>query len=392
MRCLLCLLLLPFPVLAQAPLRGVVQDSVTQQPLPFASVFLAGTTLGVTTNEAGEFAFPKVPAGSFDVVGSYVGYRLSKQTVRVDKQALPPITLRLGPTGSALGEVVVKAPPHRPEDFEKFTDLFLGRSTFSQQCHITNPGDVVVFVNDSTRELIASAKNFVQVENEALGYRLKYYGLRFAFNQQDETGSFEGQPVLEEMTPRDEAQRRRWAANRATAYAGSPTHFFKSIYDKRIRQQGFLAQQVRLEAGPNSAATAKLYPAPLILDSLRRVGENGRVYLRFHHELQVAFFGEAPDPRYDQPMAPLGPAPRKPAKPWPTLRQVSRLRLLAPEVEILPNGALVDPPAVLSADYWGFEKVGEMLPLDYEPTGSGPATSATSPASAAPAPAAARLK
>jgi len=130
---------------------------------------------------------------------------------------------------------------------------------------------------------------------------------------------------------------------------------------------------VRLESGgpAGAAATTKLYAAPLPLDSLRRVDADGRVFLRFHHDLQVAYFGEAPDPRYDQPMASLGPDPRpdsrKPAKPWPALRQVSGLRLLTPEVEILPDGSLLDPLAVSVGDYWAFEKLGEFLPLDYEP-------------------------
>ena len=64
-----------------------MQDSVTHQPLAFASVFLANTTLGVTTTEQGRFSFPSVPAGTYDVVGSYVGYRLAKQTVTVGASA-----------------------------------------------------------------------------------------------------------------------------------------------------------------------------------------------------------------------------------------------------------------------------------------------------------------
>ncbi|MEJ7659883.1 MAG: carboxypeptidase-like regulatory domain-containing protein [Hymenobacter sp.] len=66
---------------AQGKLTGVVLDSATRQPLAFASVFLANTTLGATTTEQGEFVFSKVPAGSYDIVGSYVGYNLSKQNI-----------------------------------------------------------------------------------------------------------------------------------------------------------------------------------------------------------------------------------------------------------------------------------------------------------------------
>ncbi|MDO7887357.1 carboxypeptidase-like regulatory domain-containing protein [Hymenobacter cheonanensis] len=395
------LLLLPGLALGQGRLSGVVQDSATHQALAFSSVFLANTTLGATTDEQGRFEFPKVPAGSYDVVGSYVGYRLSKQSITIGKGAAPQqVTLLLASSGPQLGEVVVEANPHRAEDFKKFSDFFLGESTFSQQCHITNPKDIVVYTNDSTKELTAAAKNFVQVENEALGYRLKYFGMFFTYNPETDFTAFSGQPVFEEMTPRDAAQQRQWEANRATAYVGSFPHFVRSVYAGQLRANGFLAQQVRLTPNPRfqrlepllrrpagsltdaeqdslavlgklDPAFATLYPAARPLDSLRRVASDGRVFLRFTGELQVAHFGEAPDANYTTPMATLGPEPRK--QPYPAKREVSRLRLQTREAEIRPNGALRNPADISTGEYWGFEKMGEFLPLDYQPPALAPA-------------------
>ncbi|WP_151085711.1 carboxypeptidase-like regulatory domain-containing protein [Hymenobacter baengnokdamensis] len=380
---------------AQGRVSGVVLDSATQKPLSFASVFLANTTLGATTTEQGQFEFPRVPAGTYDLVGSYVGYRLGKQSITVGAGAAKQeVTLRLGSSGATLGEVVVSANPHREEDYKKFTDFFLGESTFSRQCHITNPKDVVVYTNDSTHELTASARNFVQVENQALGYRLKYFGMFFTYNTDDESITFNGLPVFEEMTPRDEAQRQQWDANRVTAYIGSFPHFLRSVYTNTLRANNFLTQQVRLTPNPRfvrlsqlrkrpagsltaaeqdslarlgsvAPAFATLFPAARPIDSLRRVSDDGHVFLRFTGELQVAHFGEAPDPQYDAPMATLGPEPRR--QPYPAQREVSRLRLQAREAEIRPNGSLRDPLAVSTGEYWGFEKIGEFLPLDYQP-------------------------
>ncbi len=387
--------LLPGLALAQGRLTGVVQDSATHQPLAFASVFLANTTLGATTTEQGTFDFPKVPAGTYDVVGSYVGYRLGKQTITIGKAAAPQqVTILLGSSGPQLGEVVVEANPHREEDFKKFTNYFLGESTFSRQCKITNPKDVVVYTNDSTKELTAAAKNFVEVENKALGYRLKYFGMFFTYNPETEFVAFSGQPVFEEMTPRDAAQQQQWETNRAIAYVGSFTHFLRSVYDNSLKANDFLAQQIRITPNPRftrleklqqrpagslSAADrdslrrlgnvqpvfATLYPAARPIDSLRRVAPDGHVFLRFTGELQVTHFGEAPDANYTAPMATLGPEPRK--QPYPTKRQVSRIRLQVPEAEIRANGTLRNPADVSTGEYWGFEKVGEFLPLDYQP-------------------------
>ena len=391
---------------AQASLSGVVQDSVTQQPLAFASVFLANTTLGVTTTEQGQFEFPRVPAGTYNVVGSYVGYRLAKQSVTIAR-APQSVTLHLAPTGNQLAEVVVESTPNRPEDYQKFTDQFLGQTAFSEQCRISNPKDVVVFYDDSTNDLTARARKFVRVDNEALGYSIKYYGLRFTSNAEDGSLSFYGDPVFEEMTPRDERQQRQWAANRVAAYVGSFTHFLKSVYENRVKAEGFLTQQVRVVPNPRFDLTdslrrtllaqrpngpftkteqdslrkwsravpvaATLYPEARPIDSLRRVSaDRQHIYLRFTGELQVSHFGEAPDPKYTRPMATLGPS----RTPYPAKRRVSRLRLQDREAEIQPNGALLDPLDVSTGEYWGFEKIGEFLPLNYEPP-----TAATAPSS-----------
>jgi hypothetical protein len=68
-----CWLGAAFAAQAQGRITGVVQDSVTHEPLAFASVFLANTTLGATTTEQGTFTFERVPKGTYDIVGSYVG-------------------------------------------------------------------------------------------------------------------------------------------------------------------------------------------------------------------------------------------------------------------------------------------------------------------------------
>jgi hypothetical protein len=399
---------LGFALAAQAQagrITGVVQDSVTHEPLPFSSVFLANTTLGATTNENGQFVLDRVPKGTYDIVGSYVGYRLSKQSITVAAGATAPaITLQLASSGPQLGEVVVKADANQEANYRKFTDLFVGRTAFSKQCRITNAGDVDIEFNDTTKNLTATTDSYVQVENKALGYRLKYFGMRFQYNEASEAVSYEGQTVFEEMKPKDEKQRRQWLANRLAAYNGSQTHFLKSVYDNKLKENNFMAQQVRLVVPLRAARaeatlrkkTTPFTPADLDslrtwselppiaqlnaearpIDSLRRVAPDGRVFLRFSDELQVVYFGEAPDPAYTTPMSPIGPA----EKTMPAKRQVSRLMLLANETEINENGTLVNPFDVAPGGYWGFQRIGEFLPLDYEPPVAAKATPGTSAA------------
>jgi hypothetical protein len=391
-------LLLPALALGQGRLTGVVQDSVTHQPLAFASVFLANTTLGVTTTEQGTFAFATVPAGTYDVVASYVGYRLARQTIKVS-DAPQQLTLRLAPTANQLGEVVVRPNPRSASDYQKFAELFLGSSTFSRQCRIRNPDDVLVDFDAKANELTASAVKFVEVDNSALGYRVKYYGLHFVSNFTKQVVKFYGQPVFEEMTARSERQRRQWAANRERAYLGSPAHFFRSLRDSQLTAQGFVARRLRIVPNPRFARAdsllqalrrqrraysaaeqdslgrwarvppyfSLLYTVPLHVDSLRRVAPGGRrVFLRFHDHLRVTYLLAGPDANYHPQLSPYARAPAALAPD----EQVSQLILLQPEVEIEPNGQLANPLAVFTDEYWGFEKMGEFLPVNYLPPAS----------------------
>ncbi|WP_165903688.1 carboxypeptidase-like regulatory domain-containing protein [Hymenobacter gummosus] len=394
-----CCLLLGAAAQAQSKLSGTVVDSVTREPLAFASVFLANTTFGSSTNDQGKFEINRVPNGTYDMVCSYVGYRLSKQSVTVSGSS-QQFTLQLTPVGNSLGEVVIKPEPNKPEEYEKFSQMFLGGTTFSNQCRISNPDAIRVFFDEEDKLLRARAKEYLQVDNEALGYRLKYFGLEFSFDPEDGAVSYYGEPVFEEMKPKDEQQQKLWAANRLKAYQGSFMHFLRSVYQGRLRTENFMAQQIKvtvnkrfgqtdslrqvlLERHPDGSDLTKaekdslslwsrsapvyatLNQAALPIDSIRRVGPGGkRVFLRFTGELQVAYFGEIPDPQYKRAMSPLGP----PRASFPNPRQVSRLRLQRRQAEIQADGSLLNPLDVSVGEYWGFEKIGEFLPFDYQPT------------------------
>ncbi|TGE10436.1 carboxypeptidase-like regulatory domain-containing protein [Hymenobacter fodinae] len=397
---LLCWLLAATPGLGQVgTLTGTVRDSVTQAPLELASLFLANTTYGASTTAKGEFSLPNVPVGQYDLVISYLGYKLYKRSVVV-RPGPQTLTLLLTPSAQQLREVVVRPNPNREADYQRFVQAFLGQSTFSRQCRIRNPKDVYVDYDSDKNELTATSPTFVQVDNAALGYRVKYYGLKFTQNFREQYVVFYGWPVFEEMKARSERERRRWAANRDQAYRGSLTHFLHSIYTSQVVPAGFLVQKMRIVPNPkfpradslakalrlarrNSVfspadqdslarwvkvprAFSMLYTAPRPLDSLRRVQpDSGRVWLRFRDYLQVTYQKEAPDPSYSTPR----PVSAAAAAVLPK-GQLSTLVLLKPEIEIQKNGQLTDPLGVFTDGYWGFEKMGEFLPLDYAPVSS----------------------
>ena len=82
--------------------------------------------------------------------------------------------------------------------------------------------------------------------------------------------------------------------------------------------------------------------------------KNNLPYLNFDNYLYVFYEREFEEPQF----ADLG---KKDAP------QVSILTLLEPKTLIESTGHLVNPLAVLFEGRWGIEKMGEFLPIDYEP-------------------------
>jgi len=95
-------------------LRGRVVDFETSQPLPGAAVQLEGTGHGVLSDDKGFYQFRKIPAGSYTLVVSYVGYQLGITkgvAITGGKQAVYDIKMQAG--GSSLNAVVVGGNKHR---------------------------------------------------------------------------------------------------------------------------------------------------------------------------------------------------------------------------------------------------------------------------------------
>lgn len=91
----------PLAAQAQSQLSGRVLDRQTRQPVPYASVVVAGTTQGTTSNADGEFVL-RVNQLPVKVLAFSLGYGRDSATVA---QAGPALTLALAPAPVALPAV-----------------------------------------------------------------------------------------------------------------------------------------------------------------------------------------------------------------------------------------------------------------------------------------------
>ena len=106
----LVLLLLPGLAWAQqGTVAGTILEGETDDPLPGATVQVAGLNMGTASDANGQFRITGVPAGEQTVQVSFVGFRTTERTVNVPEGGTTRITVRLQPQTAELDEVVVQA-------------------------------------------------------------------------------------------------------------------------------------------------------------------------------------------------------------------------------------------------------------------------------------------
>lgn len=108
MRCLMPLLLI-LPLLSQAQqtvVKGKVTDAASGDPIPFANVIFANTTIGETTDFDGNFTIRTSTPGD-TLVASYIGYKFKKKIVSKGKEQV--INFQLDEDVTNLQEVVFLA-------------------------------------------------------------------------------------------------------------------------------------------------------------------------------------------------------------------------------------------------------------------------------------------
>ena len=111
---LILAILIAFPAVSLSQetgsIRGRVLDAVTSEPLVGANVFVRETQYGAATDLEGRFLIRQVPAGSYRVQASVIGY---KSQVAADVMVSPgretQANFNLQSTAIDLDEVVVEA-------------------------------------------------------------------------------------------------------------------------------------------------------------------------------------------------------------------------------------------------------------------------------------------
>ncbi|MBB5283234.1 hypothetical protein HNQ92_001360 [Rhabdobacter roseus] len=387
----------PQVVAQQATIRGKVIDGTTNQPLEFVSVYLNTTTIGTLTNEKGDFSIPARVAGKYELVVSMVGYE--PIIYALDVNELPASFLfKLAPKDYALKGITVKAKRDQEwyRNLEVFKENFLGRGDLARQCKILNPEVLIIVFDPETGTLKVEAKDAIQIENLALGYKISYLLVGFEYLTRERFISYLGYPRYELITG-NARQQRRWERNRLTAYHGSTMHFVRALRQQRLEEEGFNLRRLIRMPNPDRPSPEAFEQAraqlrargdydqvpeddpikvtlskanlPEVLERLDTAKvpyqnylqrDSSGVRMAFEGYFQVVYTGEKEEFSYIHSTSGPGPTRR------PTF-QTSVLSLQTEWVQLDELGEFNPPLGVFVEGYWGWEKVSYSLPFDYRP-------------------------
>lgn len=366
----LTLFLLPLSAFAQSVISGRILNQADTKPLANANVFLSNATIGDKTVADGTFTLRNVKYGKYDLVVSIVGFETYRQTILVNTNSVKLPDILIFPKTIGLKEVKIKPEydPNWDRNYSLFKDEFLGTSALAKECKILNPELLDLKYDENTKTLTATSVDFLEIENRALGYRVRYLLTSFTKDNSNYTAQklfYLGSALFLDLkgTP---AQEKQWQKNRLDAYRGSEMHFLRAALANRIEDEGFRAFQYAtipdLRPGKTSKpdkSVKKLLNYPLSKKDIVKTTDLDGIYsLGCDLDgIHITYDKNHHLPKKGR-MANLDNINNK---------EATLLTFNAPYLLFDNNGGVVNPGAIYFSGIWGRSRIAELLPVDYEP-------------------------
>jgi len=96
-------------IFSQNSIKGIVTDADNGESVIGCNILLQGTTLGTVTDFDGNYELKNVPAGTYNIIFSFISYDKSIQKVEVTKDAQITLNIKLKSSSQVIQDVVVTA-------------------------------------------------------------------------------------------------------------------------------------------------------------------------------------------------------------------------------------------------------------------------------------------
>jgi hypothetical protein len=368
-------------------ITGKVTIKSNHAPLAKASVFLSNATFGTVTGEDGTFTLNGVRPGQYELVVTTVGYEDFIQTIMVGAKPVS-IEAEMTPKVTELREVVITSGGSWKRNYEAFVKDFLGTTDDAKKCKILNPTDLNLLNHKTKRYLEGYSYDFLNIDNYALGYKVKILLKSFKTDYLNHVISWTGKVLYQEL-PGSAEQKKKWAARREELYYGSAMHFYRSLANNTMDKDGFVIRILQRKINTkrpseeliqqkidkfrmtnrdsaqywfNMAELPKydefLIRQPLnIADVMHPTNEAGVYAIAFPKYLYVVYTKRRETVYFKDLFRPLDMENF----------ETSIINLYGDYAFFDSNGIVLSPGSTLLEGAWSLSKVAEMLPVDYVP-------------------------
>ncbi|MCH7410417.1 carboxypeptidase-like regulatory domain-containing protein [Belliella sp. DSM 111904] len=370
---------------SQSILHGIVENQIDRSPIPYAMIFLTNTSVGTTSDSLGRFSL-EISDGKHELVVKSMGFHTI--TFALDGTKIQPGLYRfqMGEEEVSMDEILVDAQrdPSWYHNLEIFKYHFIGSSTHASKTKILNEKDLIIDDVTKRNSLLVNSKKTLQIENASLGYLIEYTLQEFEYTKQDQRILYAGYIFFKPLEGLSNRKTKQITRNRDKAYEGSAMHLIRAIYKNTVVEEGFQLRRIKRLPNPDRPTEEELNllseklrkgePIPYSMEEFSRlrrlpkfidymsdevldlskyitIGEDGQKILVFEDLIQVMYKKAKPDVNY------------KPK--YPTDFQESIIHLTKGTVELYENGSHYPPFDLLFEGYLGWQKTGDLLPLDF---------------------------
>jgi hypothetical protein len=358
-------------------ISGRITEIDTNTPLSGASVYINNSTKGTTTNSNGEYKLDALQAGKYEIVVSFVGYNTVLYAAEIINNPLR-ISFQLELKQKDLRDVLILTSETRKRYLEQFKQNVLGYTNGARLCKINNISEVIFVAGKTKDEVLAYTENALVIDNPDLGYTIHFDLVGYYYNRQTTATYFYGYFRFEDWG-NEEKVKKKWVRNRKRAYEGSIAHFFRSLANKNMKEQGFTVMQLLQRPKPKADTIANGTLSLRMEDGkpkmARTVTEDSILQLYSDsgykvYQLQVA---DGLKVNYYKNTWLKTELKAKGMLPF-TQPDVGTNAGLQPKdvkditpILITQRGILLTPMSLLYNGVWAFERLVNMLPEDYEP-------------------------
>lgn len=269
--------------------RGRVFDGETKKVVPYANVFFNSTTIGVITDQYGNFTLKSSGNEKLPIAITALGYNSILLTGYSEDI---PLEIYLIPKIYKLGEVIVKSKRTakersiREENLRLFRKQFLGETTNALRSRILNEDDIVFHTvseseslteagesnkskifkendistsdNNEPGTLLAYSLKPIIIINDGLGYQITYYLDTFEYSPANSSVKIFGNLIFKDIA-REGSARQKAENRRRVTYLGSTMHFFRELWSDNLDSSGYVLKSLERKVLTSDSITGIKY-------------------------------------------------------------------------------------------------------------------------------------